>query len=271
MCAKLRRKVSKTSDITSKQKLFPMRYLLIFMFFVGIFVVGKRSCNLNSNGFVFGPGIKGKGPVQTENRDVRDFHAIQLEVSADVEVSVGETYFVEVQAQENLLPVLKTELKDGALKIYFDENVSYSESLKIRVSAPAFDAFSIGGSGTIRVLTPIQSEKMDLAIAGSGDIYLTQGDFGNLKTSIAGSGGIELGGKASNMKSEIAGSGDVKAKALTANELNVSISGSGTVTCDIAQTLKAQISGSGDVFYTGEPSVDADVSGSGKVKKMAVQ
>ena len=248
-----------------------MRYLLIFMLFVGLFVVGKRACHFNPNGFVFGVGIRGEGPAKTEIRSVSNFHAIELGVSGDVEVSVAETFFVEVQAQENLLLVLKTEVDNGTLKIYFSENVSYSDNLKIRVSAPAFDAFSIGGSGTVRVVTPIQSDKMKLEIGGSGDIYLMQGEFGSVKTSIAGSGGIELGGKANSMESEIAGSGDVKAKALTANELKVSIAGSGSVTCDVVQTLKAEIAGSGDVFYTGAPTVDADVNGSGKVKKLEVQ
>ncbi len=248
-----------------------MRYLLFFMLMVGLFVVGKEFFHIGFNGLSFGPGIKGEGPVQTETRSVGDFHAIEMSIAGDVEVSEGETYFVEVQAQGNLLPVLKTEVEDGALKIYFKENVSYSEGVKVRVSAPAFDGFSIGGSGTIRAMTPIRADKMKLEIAGSGDIYIEQGEFGSLSTAIAGSGGINLGGKANSLESDIAGSGDVKAKNLTVNELDVEISGSGSVTCDVTQTLKASIAGSGDVFYSGQPTVEANVSGSGSVKKLTVQ
>jgi len=240
-----------------------MRYLLIFMLLVGIFMFGTRNCHFNFPGI----GRKGEGPVKTETRDVTGFHGVKSSIAGDIEVSVAETYFVEVQAQENLLPILKTEVEDGGLKIYFSENVSHSEGLKIRVSAPAFDQFSIGGSGTIRVLTPLQADNMKLEIAGSGDIFLPQGTLGTVKTSIAGSGGIELGGTANSMKSEIAGSGDVKAKALTVNELEVEISGSGSVTCDVRNALKASIAGSGDVYYSGQPTVEANVSGSGSVKK----
>jgi hypothetical protein len=241
------------------------------MLLVGFFVVGKECFHFNSNGFNFGFGIRGKGPVQTEIRSVSDFHAIDMSIAGDVEVSEGETFFVEVQAQENLLPILKTEVSGGTLKIYFDEIVSYSENVKVRVSAPAFDQLSLGGSGTIKAMTPIRAEKMELNVAGSGDIFINQGEFGSLETAIAGSGGIELSGKANSMKSDIAGSGDVKAKNLTANELRVEISGSGSVTCDVTQTLKASIAGSGDVYYSGQPVVDADVSGSGSVKKLTEQ
>lgn len=244
-----------------------MRYLLIFMLLVGLFMFGRRSCHINSFGF----GIKGEGPVRTETRDVSDFHAVEVAVAGDVEVSVAENYFVEVQTHENLMPVLKTKVENGTLKIYFDESVSYSEGLKIRVSAPAFDQFTLGGSGTIKVITPIRSDKMALDIAGSGDIFVPQGEFNTLTTSIAGSGGIEIGGTAGILKSEIAGSGDVKGKQLTARELDASIAGSGSVTCDVVEILKAEIAGSGDIFYSGDPQVDADVSGSGKVKRLSAQ
>lgn len=245
-----------------------MRNLLIFMLLVAVFVLGKRSCHFNNFGF---GGVSGSGPVQTETRSISGFHAIDLDISGDVEVTIGDQFSVEISAQQNLLPLLKTSLKDGALRIYADDNFNSSESIKIRVTAPAFDQFSVGGSGTLRVLNALHAEKMELNIAGSGDIFCLQADFGTLATNIAGSGSIELGGKANDMKSDISGSGDVKAKTLTANSLVVEIAGSGTVTADVMTNLRADISGSGDVFYSGSPSVDTNISGSGSVKKIAVQ
>lgn len=245
-----------------------MRNLLIFMFLVGVFVIGKRSCNNFS--WAFG-GVSGTGPVKTETRNVSNFNAINLELPADVEVTIGEQFFVEVSTQENLMPLLKTSVENGVLKIHADENIRSSEEMTIRITAPAFEKFAVSGSGTIRVGNAIQAEKMSLNIAGSGDIFCQQSEFGVLQTSIAGSGTIELGGKANEVKADISGSGDIKAKSLTTNNLKVSISGSGTVTADVIAELDASISGSGDVFYTGSPSVQTSVGGSGSVKKLEVQ
>lgn len=244
-----------------------MRYLLIFMLLVGLFMFGSRNFHFNSFGF----GIKGEGPVKTESRSAGDFHAVESSIAGDVEISVADNFSVEVQAQGNLLPHLKTEVEDGVLKIYFSENVSHQEDLKIRISAPSFDGLSLGGSGTMRAMTPIRADKMDLNVAGSGDIYVSQADFGTALASIAGSGSVELGGKANSLETNIAGSGDIKAKQLTANELDVEISGSGSVTCDVVSKLKASIAGSGDVYYSGQPAVDSNISGSGSVKKMEAQ
>jgi len=246
-----------------------MRNLLIFMFLVAVFVLGSRSCNFNN--FNFGNGIKGEGPVQTETRTVTDFHAIDLNISGNVEVSIGENYAVEISAQQNLLPLLKTEVKDGALRIFCDENMNSSEGIKIRVTAPAFDRFSLAGSGEIRVMNALRAEKMDLNISGSGDVFCPQSDFGVLDISIVGSGDIELGGKTNDMKADISGSGEVRAKSLTTNTLKVNITGSGTVTADVSMDLVANISGSGDVFYSGSPKVESNVIGSGSVEKLEAQ
>jgi hypothetical protein len=268
----VRRKIAAQSpektDIISKQNQFLMRNLLIFMFLVGVFVIGKSSCNNFS--WVFG-GVSGTGPVKTETRNVSNFNAINLEMPADVEVTIGEQFFVEVTTQENLLPILKTYVEDGVLQIHADQNIRSSKEMTIRITAPTFEKFSVSGSGSIQIANAIQAEKMSLNIAGSGDIISQQSAFSELQTSIAGSGTIELGGKANDMKADISGSGDIKAKSLTTNNLKVSISGSGTVTADVVAELDASISGSGDVFYTGSPSVQTSVGGSGSVKKLEVQ
>lgn len=238
-----------------------MRYLIIFMLLVGVFVLGKRSCHYS----IF--GVNGSGPVKTESRSEADFHAIDLDVAGDVELRVAEQFSIEVQAQENLLPLLKTEVKNGSLHIYFSERVSHSENVKILVSGPAFDDLSVSGSGEITVVNLLQSERLNLSIAGSGDIKMPQGTIGALECSIAGSGGIELGGSANASEIHISGSGDVEAKQMTINDLRANISGSGSVTAHVVQVLKASISGSGDIFYSGDPSVESSISGSGSVQK----
>ncbi|MBK6994292.1 MAG: DUF2807 domain-containing protein [Lewinellaceae bacterium] len=246
-----------------------MRNLLIFMFLVAVFVLGSRSCNFGN--VSFGDGIKGEGPVQTETRTATDFHAIELNISGNVDVTIGENYSVEVSAQQNLLPLLKTEVKDGTLRIFCNENMNSSEDIKIRVTAPAFDQFSLAGSGEIRVPNALRAEKMELNISGSGDVFCPQSDFGVLNISIVGSGDIELGGKANDMKADISGSGEIRAKGLTTNTLKVNITGSGTVTADVSMDLVANISGSGDVFYSGSPKVESNVIGSGSVEKLEAQ
>lgn len=244
-----------------------MRYLILFMLLAGFFIFGnKLFCG--HNGWNFGFGIRGEGPVNTESRTISNFHAVSAQIPGVVEVRISENYSVEVQAQDNLMPILKTEVKNGKLRIYFDENVSNADDLKIRVSAPFFDAFEMAGSGRLEAFDPIRGERLNLAIAGSGEIILPEADVQNLNCDIAGSGEIKVSGRAADSDFGIAGSGDINAKNLVSERAQASISGSGTVTCNASQTLKAGISGSGDVYYSGTAAVDSDISGSGSVKRV---
>ena len=115
-----------------------MRNLLIFMFLVGVFVIGKSSCNNFS--WVFG-GVSGTGPVKTETRNISNFNAINLELPADVEVTIGEQFLVEMSTQENLMPLLKTSVENRVLKIHADEYIRRYKEMTIRPTAPAFEKY----------------------------------------------------------------------------------------------------------------------------------
>jgi hypothetical protein len=174
---------------------------------------------------------------------------------------------VEVQAQENLLQHLKTEVSNGVLRIYFATQISYADNLVVRVSAPVFDALGLGGSGSILVKNMLKADKLKLSIGGSGDINADQLEVGALWTEISGSGSIKVGGKANELKAEVAGSGDIQADKLNSNTSNVSVSGSGSIDCgSVQQQLDASVSGSGDIRYSGTPKTNVDISGSGSVK-----
>lgn len=238
-----------------------MRYLLLFMLLVAVFVLGKRSCHFS------GIGVSGSGPVRTETRNVSDFHGVDLDLAGDVVVKSGD-FKVEVQAQESLLPLLKTTVENGILRLYFDESVSNSQDIKISITLPALDEIILGGSGEIRVNDPIQADKMRVDISGSGNVYLTQATINDLNCSLGGSGEIEFGGKTNTARIDLSGSGEVNAKSMEFNELKADISGSGNISAHVVQLLKADVSGSGEVHYSGEPKVESQVSGSGSVSRL---
>ncbi|HNE27668.1 MAG TPA: head GIN domain-containing protein [Saprospiraceae bacterium] len=242
-----------------------MRNLLLFMLLVAIFVVGKRGCSWHWNIF---SNVRGEGPVQTETRTVEGFHGVDLSLAGTVEATVSDQYSVEVSAQGNLLPHLKTEVNDGILKVYFDDNVSSSESVTIRVSAPAYDAFTLSGSGKIALNSPLKNERLDLDISGSGDLILPQIDIRETNIDIAGSGTVEIGGTGNKVDAQVSGSGDVRASNFTVAICHAEVTGSGTLRCDVSQELDASVSGSGNVYYTGNPGVKENVSGSGEIKKV---
>jgi hypothetical protein len=73
-------------------------------------------------------------------------------------------------------------------------------------------------------------------------------------------------GTANYLDFSITGSGSVNAYDLTARKADVRISGSGGMELSVEDRLDAHVSGSGNVFYKGNPRVDSSISGSGSVR-----
>jgi hypothetical protein len=239
-----------------------MRYLIIFMLLVGLFVVGRRWSPFTAF------GVRGEGPTVTEVRTVADFHAVKSDIGGKVEIRTGSAYGVTVHVQQNLLPLLKTEVNDnGVLRIYFDGSVNMQQEPKIEVTAPAFDALTLAGSGEIRVLNAVQADKLTVTLAGSGDVVVPSVQLSTLEGQITGSGSLQFGGTAQHFEAEILGSGDVLAQNLRVQTLDASIAGSGSVHCAVAERITGSIAGSGDIYYSGDPRTNVKITGSGDVQR----
>lgn len=239
-----------------------MRYLVIFMLVFALFMFGR------GNGCHFGIGINGSGPTKTETRDLANFRTVSIDISGDILIEPSETFRAEVSAQENLLPVLKTEIEGETLRIYFSENVSHHDGLKITLYVPSIDGISLNGSADIAARAPLRGEKMSINVSGSGNIRAESVEGGKLSCDMNGSGDLHLAGKITDLNVDISGSADVDALNLAAQNVEVGINGSGNFRCDAAQSLRADVSGSGDVRYRGNPAVHSSINGSGEVSKM---
>ena len=106
-------------------------------------------------------------------------------------------------------------------------------------------------------------------MAGSGNVNIDFQTIEKVNISIAGSGNVNLAGKANEVDISIAGSGDANAERVIADDVKVSIAGSGLAKVTANKNLKASIFGSGDVYYKGTASnIKKSVLGSGKVRQL---
>jgi len=193
--------------------------------------------------------VKGEGPVVKQELNLDDFHSIGLSISGVVYLSQGNTQKVVVEAQQNIIDLLKKEVKNGNWNIGFQKNGGNYEKVKVWITVPTLKALSLAGSGDIITKTAFN-------------------DLDNLKMDIAGSGTIEVKGSANSASVDIAGSGDVKAADLEAKSVEVSIAGSGDCYIHAVDMLKVSVAGSGDVHYKGRPRVKTSIAGSGEVETM---
>ncbi|MGV3632505.1 MAG: head GIN domain-containing protein [Bacteroidota bacterium] len=209
-------------------------------------------------------GVKGKGNIVSAERNIDGFDKIDLNIDADLEFVQDSVYYLEIQAQSNIIANIDTDVEsDGELEIDFDDWVRSHKKIKIIVHAPTIYRLEVSGSGSIKAGS-IQTSDIDLHISGSGDIELHSLVATTLESSISGSGNMEIGGGSVDSQDiEVSGSGKVNAASLTTQNADVDVSGSGDIELNCSSSLNVRISGSGTVYYSGNPVISVEISGSG--------
>ncbi|MEP7080802.1 MAG: head GIN domain-containing protein [Ginsengibacter sp.] len=232
----------------------------IFKIILGTAII-FAGCNVG------GKSVAGNGNVKTETRNISGFTGVKSSGSIDVVITQGTNFSVSVENDENLIPLIVTEVRDGILVInYKDEYNINDDHSTVTVTAPEINKVAVSGSADIKTTAALKSDKeISFAISGSGNITANV-NAPSVKFSGSGSGDISLDGNTKDFTCKMSGSGEIKCGNLKAENVDLSISGSSDAKVFASVSLKARVSGSGDVIYYGNPqNPEIHVAGSGTV------
>src|SRR3954471_19334485 len=87
-------------------------------------------------GCKFGRGIAGSGNRKTEKRELKSFNAIESSGAYEVSITCQKPVSFEIEADDNILPLIKTEVRDGILYITSDQEYHTSKSPNLRITLP---------------------------------------------------------------------------------------------------------------------------------------
>ena len=215
-----------------------MRRLLIFSVFLLMLFLAVGACAIL--------GERGSGRMATETRDVSGFDEIDLSGSGKVLIAVTGTESLTIEAEDNLLPLLTTEVRNGRLELGAKQSISPTREIVYTITVVSLEAVTVSGSGSVTA-TGIDANGFDVEISGSGSV-VAEGGSESLNLSISGSGVFE-------------------GEDLESASGTISVSGSGSAVVNVNDDLDVRVSGSGNVEYLGDPSVSVSISGSGDVSK----
>jgi len=211
---------------------------------------------------------QGSGNIMTETRDVSGFHAIEVDYPAQVFVKPGAKESVKIEADDNVLPELKTQVRNGVLEISFrrpnPRYVNPTEPVKITVVVKELDDVEFTSAGEL-IIADIESDELDVSISGAGNLELNEIQVTSLHVSLSGAGSMSASGEADNLDVNISGFGDFKGGQLHSQDALVDISWAGSATVWVDDNLTAQVSGAGSVDYYGSADVSKQISGVGSV------
>lgn len=215
--------------------------------------------------------VEGTGPVVRRTVDAANFEILSMEVPATLFYSPSPTFKVELEAQQNILDLIKTEVRNNAVffSVKNNANIRTRGEIKIYVEAPDLNHLQLAGNGNIVVMKPYRPDVLYLGISGNGSISIPLLESNRLLADIDGSGNIVIdNGFAVNADIDISGSGLADWENLATDSLTSRIRGSATIRVFTNKYLKTVITGSGSLYYKGNPVIESQVSGTGKIVKL---
>lgn len=217
--------------------------ILVGVVFANLFSFGRVSGKLFN--FSIGRSVKGSGVAASEVRNVSGFKGVDVGGVFEVEIIAGNDFEVKVEADENLLQYIRTEVDGGVLKISSTERIRSHEPLRVRVSAPTIE--SLEASGVCKVsLTGVKNNELSIGTSGAS------------KVSVA--------GETSSLTVDVSGASSVEGESLKAENAKVEASGASKVNVFVTGRLVSDASGASKIGYTGNPaSVEKSTSGASKV------
>lgn len=197
--------------------------------------------------------INGNGIVITQDRQVSSFHAIKVSGGIDVVLSQGNDLKLQVEADENLLALIRTEVKDGVLNIYHDGAIQNAKEMKVHLTFKQLDAITASGGCDIESKHKLSFSTLKLDISGGCDIELNcKAD--NLECKQSGGCDVELSGEAQKGTFNVTGGCDLKASEFRLKKCTVDASGGSDVSVFATGELAITATGASDVSYFGNPA-----------------
>jgi hypothetical protein len=219
-----------------------------------------------------GGAVAGSGVVESESRQVADFNAISVEYPAEITIRQGSSESLEIEAEDNLLPQLTAEVRNGTLYLEngeqnWRERVNPSEPVLISITVVELNKVQFPTAGKMQI-EGLETDSLSVSVSGAGDVTLTEVVAGELEFSLSGAGNIAADGESESLRLRISGLGNFNGGDLQSQDVDVQISGAGSATVWVEQTLDASISGAGSIEYYGDPDVNERISGVGNVSKI---
>lgn len=213
--------------------------------------------------------MTGSGNIITEKRNTGNFKRIDAGSAFEVEVKIGSPASVEVEADDNLMPIIETRVSGDELNIHTKGSYSITNGhMKVFITAPEIRGVKSSGAANIKVLDVLKSdERITFESSGAGNIKAVV-DAPKVKAEVSGAGDIELSGRTKDYTVSASGGGNVKSSDLLTENTDADVSGAGSVHVHASVSLKAEASGAGNVYYRGGPTnITKNTSGAGEVKK----
>ena len=197
----------------------------------------------------------------------------KIVINAPIEVTLMQfpECSILLEGKNELISQIESKVENETLTLTFKNQKllkSVKSAIKAQILLPNIERIEINGNGKVDSKNGFDHTlNLAMLVNGNGNIEMPL-NADVLVGNINGSGNISLTGRSINNSINIVGSGTYNSELLDAENLTMTIEGSGNATVYAKSLLNVFIKGSGSVKYSGDAITQSNISGSGKCTKL---
>lgn len=213
---------------------------------------------------------KGKGESGTETRTVGSFSTIQIEapIKAVIKVDSAAQPSFELSGYNNLLKLVKTEVRGNTLRIYVDDlvHIDSDRDVLATITTNSLANLEISGAAEAEIQGNVTAQNFDLEVSGAGDVTIDNITANTFTANMSGAGDLDIkGGSVTKAVFDVTGAGEVTAFPLAARQVVANVTGAGDIEVNASEKLDADIAGAGSIRYKGHPAITQSIAGAGEI------
>jgi hypothetical protein len=217
-------------------------------------VVILAATGCNAMYLAVGPGIKGSGILKEEPRQVGEFTGVDIGSALQAKVTVGQKTEVTVSGDDNLVPLIKTEVHDGHLVARVETTTGIHQKLPLTLTitmprldfVAAVDASHVdvkaGEAGTFRVKCS-DASRVEVSGVAAESIDILASDASR----------VTIAGTAKKLKVKASDASQVHAAAVPAESAQVVASDASHAEVRTSSTVEGKASDASSIRVLGEP------------------
>jgi hypothetical protein len=215
--------------------------------------------------------VPGSGTLKQESREVPDFTSVEVGSAISATVRVGPKAPIVLEGDDNLLPLITTEVRDGRLVVAVQsgENLRPSRPIAVTITTPELSGVAASGAAKLDAVAA-PAKRFAIDASGAANVTVREVDAETITIDLSGATRVTLAGKAKSATLGVSGASNLKAAGLTAGSVEVDVSGASDVEVGATAAVKGELSGASNLRVVGSPAVQqVAISGASRVSFQA--
>lgn len=230
--------------------------------------------------------VEGSGRLVSEVRRIGDVNRVRLENQGDLSITIGDADSLVVEAEDNLMPHIRTDVRGGELHIYTEDRrrLRNREPIRYYLTVRRLEGIEIGSTGSVDapdmvandfeirvrstgnlVMGALEAGDVDINVSSTGDVMLRRLEASRLDVGISSTGHVSIrDGRVRGQDIRISSTGSYEAMDVDSDIADVRLSSTGSAFISVNDYLEATLNSTGSLHYRGEATTNIRRNSVGK-------